>query len=126
LRPEDRKFILTLSAAFAVLAALFGWRERSSLAAVALVLAFATASIGVLAPAAVPGFRRRWMAGAHAISKVTTPIVLGVVYYLVLTPTGLVRRALGRSPLARRRAAKSYWVQRATPGRPPTDMRRQF
>jgi hypothetical protein len=124
LKPDDRKFILTLSAAFAFLAAVFAWREKSLLAIGAVTVALAIATVGLVAPASVPAFRRRWMAGAHAMSRVTTPLVLGVVYYLLLTPIGLLRRLLGRSSLARRRTAASFWVSRD--GRPPSDMRRQF
>lgn len=40
---------------------------------------------------------RVWVALAHAISKVTTPILMGIVYFLVVTPIGLVMRLLGRN-----------------------------
>jgi hypothetical protein len=36
---------------------------------------------------------------AGVLSKVTTPIFMGVVYFLVITPIGLLLRAMGRSPL---------------------------
>ena len=55
--------------------------------------------------------QRAWMGLAHAISKVTTPIFMGVVYFLVLTPIGLLRRALGRQAVARTRSASS-WMTR--------------
>jgi hypothetical protein len=39
---------------------------------------------------------------------------MGVVYYLVITPTGLLMRLFGRDPLSRkfRRGAGSYWIRR--------------
>ena len=43
-------------------------------------------------PATLRGFYRLWMRVGLLISKVTTPIIMGVVYYLLITPTGLVRR----------------------------------
>ena len=46
---------------------------------------------------------------AHVISKVTTPIVMGVMYFLVLTPVGLLRRAFGRNPMVASQRARSYW-----------------
>ena len=43
---------------------------------------------------------------AHAISKVTTPIFMGVVYFVVITPIGFIRRrAFGSNPLSPRAPA---------------------
>ena len=59
---------------------------------------------------------RAWMGLAHAISKVTTPIVMGVMYLLVLTPVGLLRRRFGGNPLvhapSKRRATGSSRPER--------------
>ena len=66
------------------------------------------------------------MALAHAISKVTTPIFLGVVYFLVLTPTGLVMRAFGRRRLRRDPVDDSYWIPKSRRGAGISDMNRQF
>jgi hypothetical protein len=49
---------------------------------------------------------------AHAISRVTTPIALGIVYFIVITPLGVLMRVLGKNPIGRSRA-ESYWVARA-------------
>ena len=60
------------------------------------------------------------------ISKVTTPIFMGIVYFLVLTPTGFLVRAV-RPPPARRTpaGAPSYW-RAARPGSRRGDMEHQF
>ena len=49
------------------------------------------------------------------IGFVISYVVLGVLFYLVLTPFGLVFRLLGRDPLERRfdKASRSYWVRRS-------------
>jgi len=60
---------------------------------------------------------------AHAISRVTTPVFMGVMYFAVLTPVGLLRRTFGRSPLQRDRHSTTFWVERA-PRR--SDLERQF
>jgi hypothetical protein len=49
---------------------------------------------------------------ARAISKVTTPIFMGIVYFVVLTPTGLLRRGLAKKTLSPARSAKTFWVDR--------------
>jgi hypothetical protein len=60
---------------------------------------------------------------AHAISRVTTPIFMGIVYFLVITPVAAVRRAVGGNPLRAHRGA-SGWVDRQTA--PRGDLTRQF
>ena len=47
------------------------------------------------------------------LHKVTSPIVLGIVFFVVVTPIGFLMRLLGKDPLRLRRnaAAKSYWIR---------------
>ncbi len=51
---------------------------------------------------------------AFPVGLVVSHVVLAVVYYLVLTPTGLLMRLLGHDPMRRRfdQRAESYWVER--------------
>ena len=65
---------------------------------------------GAAIPARLGPVYRAWMGLAHAISRVTTPVVLGVIFFLVLTPVGLVMRMFGRNALKRSVVNHSYWV----------------
>ena len=122
---EGRRFGLTVGAAFLVLAAIAWWRGRTT-----GLTAFGTVgALLFLAGLAVPGrlgpVYRGWMGIALLLSKVTTPIFMGVVYFLVLTPVGLVLRALGKYPLGAPGRTGSVWVGRA-PGQRRSDLLRQF
>jgi hypothetical protein len=59
-----------------------------------------------------------------ALSKVTTPVFMSAVYFIVFTPAAVVMRLLGRNPLARSRRRATLWVTRAAG--PRSDMERQF
>jgi hypothetical protein len=120
---EGRKFAFTLATAFGALAALLWWRERRTVAAVLGVVAAAFAVAGVLLPGRLGPVHRGWMGLAHVISRVTTPIFMGVVYFLVITPVGVLRRALGGNPL-RAHQGSSGWVDRQAS--PRGDLTRQF
>lgn len=67
---------------------------------------------------AVPPLRRPlfagWMYAAYPIGWVVSHVLLGAIYFGVLTPIGLLMRAAGYDPMERRfdRAASSYWVER--------------
>ncbi|MDB4905570.1 MAG: hypothetical protein JWO05_354 [Gemmatimonadetes bacterium] len=112
LSAAGRRFGLTVGGAFLALALLASWRGR-------LRTAMVTGAIGtllVLGALLVPGqlgpVERAWMAFGKLLSRVTTPIFLGITWFLLLTPLGWIRRTVSRSPIARDRGAKSYWVKR--------------
>lgn len=80
-------------------------------AAGAALFFFATALVGypVLKPVYIA-----WMAFAFVLGWVNTRILLGLFYYLVLTPIGLILRLSGKDLIDQRidREAKSYWKPR--------------
>ncbi len=57
---------------------------------------------GLIAPKSLRPVYRIWMRIGLLISKVTTPIILGVVFFLVLMPVGVAIRVFGWDPLARK------------------------
>jgi hypothetical protein len=128
---ELRRFGLTLGAAFAVIAAIIYWRRGATPFAMgAGGLGLGLASAALLAPGALAPVERAWMGLAHALSRVTTPIILAIIYFLIITPIGLLRRATGRNALVRRLgdaelAEGGYWVVRPA-GRTRSDLSRQF
>jgi hypothetical protein len=81
---------------------------------------------GIMLPGTLVPVRRAWMGMAVKISKVTTPIFMGVVYFGVLTPAGVTRRMFGRGPMRPRPKGSSRWVVRDSQRRPPEDMQHQF
>ena len=105
---EGRKFGFTLAGAFLVIGGLLMWRHRVGRAEVVFALAAGLGLAGLLMPTRLGPVERGWMRVAHLLSKVTTPIFMGIVYYVVVTPMGFIRRRSG-SPLVRRARAQSGW-----------------
>lgn len=121
---EGRRFAFPVAAAFAVLGGLMWWRgyqlAATSLGGLALALGF----LGLIVPTRLGPLRRGWMRLSHAISRITTPVVMFLLYFLVITPTALVMAAFGKRPL-RRRPAATYWKPRPASAR-GSDLTRQF
>ena len=120
---EGRRFGLTVGASFLAIAGLLWWRGRIGGAA-----GFGAAGAGLVAgallvPTRLGPVQAGWMALAHAISRVTTPVVTGIMYFVALTPFGIVRRTVGRSPLHQSSAHRTFWVNRVNRR---SDLRRQF
>ena len=122
---EGRKFGLTVGGAFLVLAALLWWRGKGA-APVFTALGAALTLAAIAIPTQLGPIQRAWMGLAHLISKVTTPIFMGVVYFVVLAPIGLLMRAFGRNPMAAKVEGGGYWAPRLDAVHQRSDMRRQF
>ena len=123
---EGRKFGLTVGGAFLVFAGIAWWRGHPAMATALGSIGGALALAGLLIPTQLGPVERGWMALAHAISKVTTPIVMGAMYLLVLTPVGFMRCKFGGNPLVHGVGRQSYWHSRPENARRSGSMSRQF
>lgn len=123
---EGRRFGLTIGAAFLALAGLLAWRGHGSKASVFAIVALALIAAGLVIPTRLGPVYRGWMALAAAMSRVTTPLFMGLVYFAILTPTALVRRLFGCNQLVRPRSARTFWITREPAVQRRTDMHRQF
>ena len=106
---EGRKFGLTIGPAFLVLGALLFWRGREVGAQITWALGVVLLITSLIAPGALDPVRRVWMRLALAISKVTVPIFMGIVYFFVITLIGLLRRVFGHNAMKRAPFSSSYW-----------------
>ncbi|HAF14717.1 MAG TPA: hypothetical protein DHU55_13100 [Blastocatellia bacterium] len=83
--------------------------------------------LGLILPRALFYPNRGWMLLAEALSFVTTRIILGIVFFLVITPIGVVKRLSGWDPLNRRRgSSSSYWKPYSERQRDPRHYEKMF
>lgn len=123
---SDRNFGFVFVAFFAIVAA---WAASTGAnwvpwgAASAVFLALALAIPRVLRPLNIAWF---WV--GIGLGKFTGPVVMAVLFYGLITPTGVAMRMFGRDPLRLRLdpSAATYWVPRDPPGPEPDSMTRQF
>jgi hypothetical protein len=127
LTPEEgRKFGSTVGAAFLALSGLLLWRGRHSAALVCMALGCALVLAGLVVPARLGPVYRAWMGLAHLLSRVTTPVFMGIVYFLILTPTGGIMRLFGKNPIRRPLSEGSFWVRRSSGDGQRGTMKHQF
>ena len=69
-----------------------------------------------------------WTRFGRLLSKVTNPIITGLMFYVIFTPAGLLLRLFGKDLLRLKydRSAPSYWIRRDPAGLIPESMRNQF
>ena len=124
---SNRTFGLVMAVFFAVVGlgpALRGHAVNWSLAGIGAVFA----AVAAVAPAVLAPLNRLWTKLGLLLNRVVSPVVLGVMFYVVLTPCGLLMRAFGKDPLKRSRdpLAKTYWTLRDPSARTGGSMTQQF
>jgi Na+-translocating ferredoxin:NAD+ oxidoreductase RnfD subunit len=124
---SNRAFGITLAAASGVLAtwpAFSGGAVRWRVVAIAAALLLAA----LACPALLAFPNRLWHRFGGVVNRVANPVLLGIVFALVVTPTAIVARLGGRDPLRLSfdRRAASYWIARGNGSAGRVDMRKQF
>ncbi len=114
-KSELRWFGLLLFLFFALIGGLVFWRLGSL--AVPSVLWLAGAVLGLVYYAVRPLRRPMylgWMYAVYPLGWTISHLLFGCIYFLVMTPIGLLMRLSGRDPLERRfdPEAGTYWVER--------------
>ena len=94
----------------------------------ALGLAAVFAAAALLLPSVLAPLNRVWTLLGLLLHKVMSPVTLAVMFYLLITPMGVVMRWLGKDPLRLRFDPKqpSYWLEREPPGPKADTFTNQF
>lgn len=92
----------------------------------AVIPAVALIPLGLILPGVLAPLYKGWMAVGHVLGWINTRIILGVLYYGLVVPMGLVMKLLGRDPMRRAwvPGMDSYRVVREP--RPPSHMKNMF
>ena len=121
----------SFGAVFAVVFLLIGlWplTDGEAVRVWALGVATGVLAAALLAPHTLRPFNRIWFKFGLLLNKIVSPVVMGLLYYVTVTPLGVMMRLSGKDPLRLKKEpeAASYWIVREPPGPRPDSMKRQF
>lgn len=116
---EIRKFGLVAFILFGCLCALGLWSKK-------LLPTYLFGSLSILGcgfiviPSRLKPVYAGWLKIAHFLGTIVTILMLTLAYYLVITPSALIKRIFGGRPLPVMpdKKASSYWVDRTEPVQP--------
>jgi len=94
----------------------------------ALALAVAFALLALARPQILHPLNLAWLALGRLLHRVISPVIMGMIFFLCVTPIAWIMRFRGKDvlSLARRRDLSTYWITRE-PQPPASDtMKRQF
>jgi hypothetical protein len=124
---SDQGFGLVMAAACTLIAGWGFWSTSSnwpywSVAASAFLIT------ALLWPALLAPLNRLWFRFGRLLHRVVNPLVMGLLFFVVITPVGLLMRVLGKRPLPLTfdREATSYWRERSTRKMQPGPMTKQY
>jgi len=126
--PSNRTFGLLFIGVFAVLGAYGLWKGwQLDLIKGLFVSSAVLIVITLFAPKILSPFNKAWYQLGLLLGKVVSPIVLGILFFVVITPVAIVMRIAGRDALLlKKRIVDSYWIDRKPPGPEPESFKEQF
>lgn len=125
---SEREFGLVVGGVFVALGGWWVYRGKFEFVAPGLlVLGALLVFLGAVFPRALVLPSRAWMALAGVMSFVMTRVILALVFFLIVTPIGVVKRMTGWDPLRRRSAPEeSYWTPYAERQRDPRHYEKMY
>ena len=123
---EGRKFALTVGSGFAVLGLIVWGAGNNGLGALLSGIGSVFILAGIVLPGRLTLLHQTWMELAKAISRVTIPITMSLVYLLIFAPLGGVRRLIGRNPLVYSAGIDGYWKDSDPEQNDRGNLERQF
>ena len=124
---SERALGIVFSAVFAIVGLLPLW-DGGRVRVWALVVAGVFLVLALAVPASLKPLNRAWFRLGMLLNRVVSPVVMGFLFYLTVTPIALVMRLAGKDPLRLSfdRGSDSYWIVRDPPGPAPDTMQNQF
>jgi hypothetical protein len=126
-RSSDRSFGFVFAVVFLLLG-LAPLRHGLPMRWWALVLGLAFGLLALIAPRLLKPLNMIWAKVGDLMHKITSPLIMGILFFVVLMPFGVIMRAMGKDPLGlkRRPEAGSYWITRTPPGPAPDSLNQAF
>lgn len=124
---SDRAFGFVFAAVFLIIA-LYPLLHASGIRIWAVVISGLFLLLAALVPQVLAPANRLWTRFGLLLHNIVSPLALGILFFLVVTPTGLLMRLFGKDPLRLRfdPAADSYWIKRDPPGPAADSLNNQF
>ncbi len=125
--PSNKKFGWFMAAAIATISAVAYWKHAHMWAWSLFAIAGVFTAVTAVAPQLLTPVNRLWFRLGMLLGKIVSPVVLGMIFFLVITPVAVVTRLFGRDALSlKRRSIDTYWIQRMPPGPAPESFNDQF
>ena len=120
----NRSFGLVFFVVFLIVA-LWPLKSGEDIRIWSLALSIIFFSLGILNSKLLTPLNKLWFKFGILLGSIVSPIVMGIVFFLVVTPTSIIMRLLGKDLLKKNKikSASTYWIKR---DKQHTSMKKQF
>ena len=121
---SNRNFGLVFFVVFLIVA-LWPLKYEEDIRLWSLVLSIIFFILGVLNSKLLTPLNKLWFKLGMFLGSIVSPIVMGIVYFIVVTPIGIIMRLLGKDLLKTNKikSASTYWIKR---DKQDSTMKKQF
>ena len=120
---SNRSFGIVFSIVF-LLIAIYPLINNEELRIWSLVIAIIFLGLGLINSKALTPLNKLWFKFGLLLGRIISPIVMGLIFFLVVTPIGLIMRIIGKDLLnLKLNKDKSYWIEKTGP---KSKMKNQF
>ncbi len=124
---SERSFSIVMAAALSGLGTINWWHDGRVWSWL-LGAAAGFLVVGYFFAAALKPLNWIWFKFGLLLHSVVNPVIMGLVFYGAVLPTGIAMRAMGKDLLRLKAEPEfnSYWIKREPPGPAPETMKDQF
>ena len=98
--------------------------ESESIRVWSLAISIIFLVLGIINSKILSPLKKGWIKLGEILGKVVAPVVMGFIYFVVITPIGVLMRLFGKDLLnIKFNKNKSYWIKKDDP---KSDMKNQF
>ena len=124
--PSNRNFGFFFSTVFLILSAYFLYIQSQLISFLLVLTAFLFLITTLLNADLLLPLNKAWMRFGLLLGMIFSPIVLGIIFFGLITPYAIAMRIIGRDELRlKRKKRDSYWIER-TKVLPQTQFNKQF
>ena len=89
-----------------------------------LIISLIFLILGLINSKFLTPLNKLWFKFGLFLGKIVSPLIMGIIFFLVVTPTGFIMRALGKDLLnLKYNKSQSYWIEKNDP---KSKMKNQF
>jgi hypothetical protein len=108
--PSNRKFGIFFTSIFLILSFYFFWKDLPQVSVLSFILAILFALTTLIKDNLLSPINILWMRFGFLLGSIISPIVLGIFFFIIFTPLGILLRFLGRDELRLKLSNRaSFW-----------------
>jgi len=108
--PSNKKFGFLFTIIFFLIGSYFYIKEFSQIFFLSFTTSFIFGIITILKPSILLPLNKLWMRFGLLIGTIVSPIVLGIIFFVIFTPVSIIMKIIGRDELLIKfKKKESYW-----------------